>query len=234
MSPRVVLLVSLTIGCAPRGASTVAPAPAATPVASTIVPEPRIDAAAQLAELEQRLLAAERVQLTFDVTAHGVVEAQLRGILIVERGKVARIDVSGTFAGVSGDASMSADARVVKGTSGTKRFEVARPPELDAALLIGLVRMGVLHNVALLWGGRPPDHGEGGVAEWVTTNDHARAELDGGDDGIGFGITVEGQPVGDAKLVLDASGWPARREQTVRLPAGEMVVTERYEAVEVK
>lgn len=225
------------MACGPRGtAPPTAPTPVGDAGAAVIAPDPvpRVEPAQQLADLETRLLAAERVQLTFDVSASGVVEAELRGILIVERGRVARIDASGRFGGASGEVSMSGDARVVKGTSGAKRFEVARPPELDAALLIGLVRMGVLHNVALLWSARPPDHADGGVTEWVTTKDHARVDVEGGEAAIGFGIVVEGQDVGEAKLVLDASGWPARREQTVRLPAGEMLVIERYEAVEVR
>jgi hypothetical protein len=232
---RLRLLVLLAIACAPRGSSSVAPSPSPAPGPSTVAPEPapRADPSQRLTELERRLLAADRVQLTFDVTARGAVEAELRGLLIVERGRIARIDASGRFAGEEGEVSMSGDARVVKGASGAKRFEIARPSELDAALLIGLVRMGVLHNVALLWTGRPPDHGDGGVTEWVTTGDHRHAVLDGGDDAIGFAITVAGQAVGDAKLLLDDSGWPALREQTVRLPAGEMHVTERYEAVEV-
>jgi len=192
-----------------------------------------VDPGEQLGALEQRLLAADRVQLTFDVTARGVLEADVRGLLIVERGKIARIDASGSFGSESGEVSMTGDAREVRGASGAKRFELARPAELDASLLVGLVRMGVLHNVALLWSGRPPDHADGGVTEWVTTGAYERAVLEGGDDAIGFAITVAGQPVGSAKLLLDAAGWPALREQTVRLPAGEMQVTERYEAVEV-
>lgn len=227
-------MIAFGVSCGPRGgAPTTAPAPVVANGAGAITTAaaPRVDPAQELADLETRLLAADRVQLTFDVSARGLVEADVRGILIVERGRVARIDASGKLGGEAGEVSMSADARVVKGTSGSKRFEVARPPELDAALLLGLVRMGVLHNVALLWSARPPDHGDGGVAQWVTTHEHARAEVDGA---IGFGITVDGQDVGDAKLVLDASGWPVRREQTVRFPAGEMVVTERYEAVEVR
>lgn len=236
MIVRAGIFVLLAVACGPRNGPIVAPPPSTASSSSTVVPEPapRVDPGEQLAELERRLLAADRVQLTFEVTATGVLQAELRGILIVERGKVARIDASGTFAGASGEVSMSGDARTLKGTSGTKRFELARPTELDAALLLGLVRMGVLHNVALLWSGRPPDHAEGGVAQWVTTDAPTRAEMDGGDDAIGFAIAVAGQAVGDAKLLLDRDGWPVRREQTVRLPTGEMQVTERYEAVEVK
>ncbi|MBC8068650.1 MAG: hypothetical protein IAG13_09985 [Deltaproteobacteria bacterium] len=184
-------------------------------------------------ELEARLRAASRMQLTFDITARGVVEADVRGLLVVERGKLVRIDASGRFAGAPGEVVLEADARSVRGTSGTKRFEIQRPAELDAALLLGLTRMGALHNLSLLWSGRPPEHGDGGIETWVTTTDHRVAAREDGGDAIAFGITVDGTPIGEATLVLDGAGWPSLREQTMRFPGGEMTVTERYEAIEI-
>lgn len=227
-------LVLVVLACGPERTTTPPPSGGdAMSGAAAVAPEPpAADPVEELARLEQRLLAAQRVQLTFEVTARGAMQAELRGLLVVEKGRVVKLDASGSFAGEAGEVSLSADARMVRGTSGAKRFELERPAELDAAVLIGLVRMGVLHNLALAWSARPPDHGEGGVAEWVVMKNHGRAALEGA-DALHFDIDVAGQPVGEATLLLDADGWPARREQTVRFASGEMQVTERYEAVEI-
>jgi hypothetical protein len=227
------LAVLVVLGCTPPVAAAPTEPTAPEPSVAVSAPAPAsADPGAQISELEQRLLAAQRVQLTFEVSAHGVVEAELRGLLIVEPGKLARIDASGRFAGAKGEVSLAADARMVRGRSGERRFEIERPAELDTALLLGLVRMGVLHNLALLWAARPPDHGDGGMQQWVITTDHHAAEI-GGLAAVGFGVTVDGQPIGEAILQLDDAGWPVQREQTVRFPNGEMKVTERYEAVEI-
>lgn len=96
--------------------------------------------------------------------------------------------------------------------------------------------MGVLHNLAMLVGGAPPDHAAGGVEDWVQTVDHRRPVPSGpppGPDGeaVTFGLVVGGEPSGTATLWLDDRGVPVRREQTVEFPEGVMRVVERYEVL---
>ena len=63
--------------------------------------------------------------------------------------------------------SISTDTTVVTG---------ATPPALNEAIVIGLTRMGHLHNIAVLTGGLPPDHSDGGAADWVRVANFARSD----------------------------------------------------------
>jgi hypothetical protein len=149
-------------------------------------------------------------------------------------------------------ARLECDGKLMRGTSGTARLELPCPAGLGPALLLGLVRMGVLHNVARAWSAKPPDRAdaEPGAAPsaamdaWVTTAGHRRPPTEPDRAGapfesIAFDVVVDGTPVGDAALHIDADGNPTAREQTVRFPGAdpdhvvEMTVVERYEAVEI-
>jgi hypothetical protein len=121
-------------------------------------------------------------------------------------------------------------------TGGTEQrsFEGDTPDHLRTALVLGLTRMGILHNLARLNGGRPPDHGDGNVREWVVPRDVTWLGVNEGNDsprGVRFAIEVAGARTAEASLWLDREGWPQRRTQTVRFPGGEMQVTEEYEII---
>lgn len=194
--------------------------------------------------LEQRLLAAGRVHVVFEVESHGGIESDLRGIIAISEDGRVLLEVQGTFAGKAGVARIECDGTTLRGTSGTAKLEMPCPPAMQPALMLGLVRMGVLHNVARVWTAKPPDRAElppgetDGAAPmnaWVTTRAHRRrpseaAPVSG--DVIAFDIDVDGQPVGDATLELGADGLPQMRTQTVRFVGGEMKVVERYETFE--
>ena len=112
---------------------------------------------------------------------------------------------------------------------GTKATEPAAP-ELREAFIYGNVRMGLLHNAALLLGGEAPDHGTGGAHAWVKA-ERARS-LDPATR-IAFDIVVNTRPSGEAILLLDVQGRQVERTQEVRLDVGTMKVVERYSVVEV-
>ena len=114
----------------------------------------------------------------------------------------------------------------------TRRTLAIRPSGLSRALLIGFTRMGILHNLALLTEEAPPDHADGGVAEWVTVDEFEAVRLP--QPGIAFAISVAGEPAGTASLDLDADGLPLARRQTVQFPTGEMHVTETYSSVSIE
>lgn len=237
------LLLAL-VACRPAAPvdPTATPAPAPTEVPADAAPEPPD---AVLAALESRLLGAERVHLVFEVESRGPIVSDLRGILVVGPGGRALLEAQGTFAGAAGVARLECDGERMRGTSGAARLDLPCPAGLGPALLIGLVRMGVLHNVARAWSAKPPDRAdvEPGAAPsaamdaWVSTVDHHRPTATGGEathfETIAFDVVVDGAPVGDAALHLDADGNPTSREQTVRFPEGDMTVVERYEAVEI-
>jgi hypothetical protein len=110
----------------------------------------------------------------------------------------------------------------------TEPATAPRPEHLREALVIGLTRMGILHNIARLTGDAAPDHADGGVAEWVVAERLRAADERQADAGIEFDITVSGQPAGAAVLTTGSDGLPAIRRQTVHFPEGDMHIVERY------
>lgn len=183
------------------------------------------DPAAVFRALERRLLEAHRVRCEFHVTAEGGVEADLRGAMEVGPEGVVRLTAAGHFGGQPADVVLTAAGGEMAFGSAAAPGTVVTPPHLREALVLGWTRMGVLHNLARLTAGRPPDRGEGGVGEWAIVGEFA-----GGGEAaaLSFEIAVNGAPAGSAGLELDVEGVPVIRWQTVRFPAGEMRVVERY------
>lgn len=226
--------------CRPHGTSADAPTTTDAVAEPPPVVAAPVDPAARLRSLESQLLDAAAVHIEFEITASvdgagSDGDTTLRGVLSLGRDGRMTLAAGGTFAGEVGDVNLTCDGTTMRGVAGKGRFELPRAPELGPAVLIGLTRMGVLHNIARLWSARPPDHAEGGVAQWVTTAAHTRAtpEHDDGGDALGFDIAVDGHRVGTAVLELAADGTPRVRKQVVDFPGGAMHVVERYEAVAI-
>jgi len=181
--------------------------------------------------LEQHLLDARNVRLDFHVTAEGVVEADLRGSLEIDRAHRAHVTASGRFTGQPVSLRFDADGEQYELDNGTGLAMAMRPAYLEEAIIIGLTRMGILHNLARLVGGVPPDHSEGGAGEWVTVDSFTAGGADAAS--ISFDITVAGQPAGSASLEVDSQGNPVVRRQTVQFESGEMRVVERYSTLTI-
>jgi hypothetical protein len=191
------------------------------------------DAMAAFAALEARLLEAGSVDIEFDIRATGALEAALAGEAAVSRTGLTRVFADGSFAGAATDIDLVASEGRMAGGNGPKTFDVATPPSLSEGLLIGLTRMGLLHNLAVLSAGSPPDKTGGGVREWVTVEDlvlEDSAPIGGVEtQAFGFTVVVGGQPSAVARLWIDArTGLPVRRTQVVSFPEGEMRVLEQY------
>lgn len=201
------LLLPLMLAATACGAPTPSPTPADDP----------------LAAIEARLLAAPHA-VDVVITADGAVSAELRGATAWDDVAV-RLDYEGTFAGEARAPWLLHDAEGTRGGSAPDAAAFERPPlpATREAVVIGLTRMGALHNLARLSSGEPPDHAEGGVREWVRAEDL----VDGGRR-LDYRLVVDGQPSGEVSLFLNANGLPARREQTVHFEDGDMRVTERY------
>jgi len=179
--------------------------------------------------LEQRLLNADSICVRFHIESSGAVASKLHGSArFVQSGNGATMQAAGTFAGKDVDLKLeSANGRLLLGPDG--QYDKATPPALYEALVIGLTRMGLLHNLAMLSAGMPPDHGDGGVREWVQAD---RISGEGPDDAIEFTVVVSGKDSGVVNLHIDPRGLPLLREQTVHFAEGAMHVVERYEAFE--
>jgi hypothetical protein len=185
-----------------------------------------------LRAIERRLIEAPAVRFGSSVVADGVVEADLRCDVDLLGPHVAWAS-EGTFVDREVDLFLRSEGDLLVGGNGDYRFERPVPPHLRPAIVVGLTRMGVLHNLARLAGAEPPDHAEGGIDEWLGLADvrwgEAR-ERDGRTERpIEFGLLVDGEPSARVRLWVDlARGLPVEREQTVEFPQGAMRVVEVY------
>jgi hypothetical protein len=227
-----VLAVAFSIACATSG-DTLEGEPA-TPVEATADAKQKDAWAARtMTELEQRLQSATRVELAFVIESEGAVASQLEGKLAWERDGALSLIATGSFAGAPQQLELRGDAQTLTTmVGGQSHWTGARPPAVIEALVIGLTRQGLLHNLAMLSGGLPPDHADGGMAEWVEYVEPQLGEPEvfgaGEARPLEFQITVEDQLVGHATLWLDERGLPLERRQVVNFPEGQMRVTERY------
>ncbi len=194
----------------------------------TRAPEPFLtgDAAADFSAVEEQLLDATQTSMDYHITSEGAFVADIRGSMRVRPDGVAEIKGQGTFGGRPVDLTLTSDGTTMAFGNGPDVTEASTPAQLHEAIIIGLTRMGLLHNLARLTASAPPDHGDGGVQEWVVTGPFMPDS-----SGVSFDITVSGQPAGSASLLVDDRGYPVRRTQTVAFPTGEMHVTETYAAV---
>lgn len=191
------------------------------------------DRAAELAALEDRLLAAEAVRVEFTVTAEGILSSALTGRLEI-RGENLSLEADGEFGGSPVDLVLAVSGTEIAGgnlalaDARLREFSVANPGAAKEAVILGMTRMGILHNLALLTGSRPPDRSAGGIRNWVTAD---RVRGDGND--LAFDILVDGEAAAEAVLAMDGRRLPARRKQINQFPAGEMRVVETYRVFEV-
>jgi len=197
------------------------------------------DAEAAFRELEERLLEAPSVRLTYDITAEGALEAHLRGKLTLKEGDRLELDGSGPFGGSPLEVTLVSDGEDLRGGTKPRPFDITTPPALRESVVIGLTRMGLLHNLARLTAGSPPDRANGGVEEWVVVKNVRRGEpeeIDGmATVPLSFNVVVSGVPSATATLWLSQdTGLPVRRTQTVRFGSDEMRVVERYGTFEAE
>ena len=184
------------------------------------------DPVAEFAALEERLIHAETVRFNFHAISTGAFEADLRGALEIGPGDRFHLTASGHFGQRPMDLLITAEGDEFAFGHRADPVTAARPPHLREAVLIGLTRMGILHNLAILTVPRAPDRAEGGVRDWVTVGSLTLGLSE--PDVLAFDITVAGRQAGSALLELDTRGRPVSRRQVVQFPGGEMQVVERY------
>jgi hypothetical protein len=224
----------LALGCN-KPERTEPPAPIATPGPK----ESPASLEHALEDIEAALIDRD-IQLRFAVEATGAVQARLVGE-VRTKGDWLAIAARGSFAGQNVELALEGDGERLFGTSGAARLDIAQPAELEDAVVVGLTRMGILHNLAVLVSARPPDHADGGVREWAQVKDvvaEARVTPEALSEEakalapavMSFGIVVAGRDTGEATLWWDPqTSLPVERHQIVRFPAGEMHVRETYQ-----
>lgn len=192
------------------------------------------DATDALAAVEARMLDAPTARVDYRITAEGAFSADLTGTLGLGERDRALLIGNGSFGGMPQQLLLVAEDGTMRGTrADSLAFETSQPVALREALLLGLTRMGLLHNLARLTAGQPPDHAEQGVEGWIEAHSATwgpRGEIDErAAQALHFKLRVAGTEAADITLWLDAeTGWPAGRDQTVAFPNGTMTVTERY------
>lgn len=205
-------------------------------------------ARAYLTRLERRLMAATSVHVHARLRSTPPFRADVHAGLDLGRGNEARLSFGGEVGGELLNASLVSDGtqmrrRLARRDVPDRVAEGVTPRALRQSLVLGLTRMGLLHNVVRLAGFELPDHAEGGAAEWVRLRGFT-ARLpervrSGGDvyaeivvEPVELEVVVSGEPVAEAILwFLDE--LPYRRVQRVRFPQGRMDVHEEYTDFEV-
>ena len=197
------------------------------------IPDPPEGAPELVASLEELLLREIGVVLPFEVEAEGALEVTLEGSLWLAPGGRARLDARGTFGGEAVSALLVSDGGRMLWVNNGDRHEGPTPSHLREGLVLGLSRMGILHNLARLVAGSPPDATDGSADGWVRIAGPAHGGSDPSEPtgvAVHFGIVVAGVPSGEATLWMDPqTRVPLLRRQEVPFPGGSMQVTERYE-----
>lgn len=185
-------------------------------------------------QLERRLVAAKRVVIESDIEASGAIQVRLSGRTELDERNRARVEYRGEFAGQPATLTLESDGRALRIGSGATTQALPVEAESNRAILIGLARMGVLHNLARALSLQGPDHAQGGVAQWVAlesfrpTTYAVGGELEGLMS-FGFDLVVDGKPSGSARIWMDpATGIPKQRTVVVRFAQGDMTVVETY------
>jgi hypothetical protein len=180
-----------------------------------------------LTELETRLLQARSVELHATMSTEGALDAVVNADLFLGEGERARLAVRGRFQDKPVDVLFVSD-----GTRAQVRGApvIPAPAAAREALVRGLVAMGLMHNAAVLIAGDGPDHGSGGVRQFVRAE---RARM--ADEGlaIALDVVVRDRVMGQAVLSLDGEGNPRDRSQVVHFETGDMHVREIYSRVKL-
>jgi hypothetical protein len=190
------------------------------------------DPAQLLQQFEARLIAARHVLIEARIEARGAVTARLSGRTELFDRNRAQILYTGTFAGQPGRISLQSDGRLLDLQSGDARRMVRVGRESNRALIVGLMRMGLLHNLARAQSLEGPDHADGGVEQWVRVDNFRPTTyiLGGALEGtmsFGFDLVV-GEPAPARLWLAPETNLPRRRELTVHFPQGDMNVVEEY------
>lgn len=232
------LLACLTCALLLWGCSSAEPSRSGTGMGRLLEAVRGGDGPGAFALLESVLLAARTVRIEASLTSRGEVVSSLEGEIALQGTNMASGRFSGRLAEQPVELHLRSDGRRLIGGSRKETFDEKAPEALNEALIIGLTRMGLLHNLVLCARGKIPEHANGGGGQWVTTSvPEAGAVVRLGDVSalpVSFEISVDGRRSARATLWLDvATGFPVERSQIVHFPSGDMEVMERYSSFAV-
>ena len=189
--------------------------------------------------LEQRLLDARSISIESLITSKGAVKARLEGHLKMKEGNVVDLQHSGSFLGLAVDLRIDSDGARMQGGSRSGTFDTDTPAALNEAIVIGITRMGLLHNLARLAVGGAPEHTDGTIREWVQATELDAGEVEKHETvsvrPLTFAVVVDGRRTAEGTLYVNIeTGLPLRREQKVLFGEVAMNVTEIYRTFAVE
>ncbi len=179
-------------------------------------------------DIESRLLQAQRVAFDFEIQAIGVVNAKLEGRFELD-GDLITLSYHGSYGQHKRAGRFTADATTMISMVNEKSKSSQRPTHLKEGLLIGLTRMGLLHNLAGLQGGSFPEHCSGGAQKTL----ELRNLNAGSDRAVVFDLIVRGRHSASGSLWIDGP-VPTMRKQSVYFDQGSMEVNEQYRNFELR
>ena len=196
---------------------------------------------ASFARMEQRLLDAHEFELHYVITAEGAFSASLEGGIKLNANNVAEIWGTGNFGGDFMDYNFTSNGNIIFASIDDGSYDADVPAELNRAIVLGMTRMGLLHNVVRILSGELPDHASGGISDWVTVSGFStgpQQKLDGRSANaipVHFSLSVDGTPSGTATIWEEATlRIPIGRDQVVQFETGEMRVKERYSQIIIR
>jgi len=218
-------LVAL-FGAVSLGAAACAPSSLANPARVSAAGPGLLPPHAAFDDLEHRLLSARSVRVKARLHAEGLVTASISATLLLA-GRRLRLDLDGDLEGQPVRGRLTSDGARLAGTGGKKPLATDTPPALAEGMLLGLTRMGLLHNATQVLDGDPPAATDGTARSWLSIGGFTA----GPSDAIAFGLAVKGGVASDVTMALDpATRLPRERHMTVHFKGGDMRVTETYEA----
>jgi hypothetical protein len=221
------LVLVLLAACAPPPPA--APSPPPPPAPSN-----------PLEALEQRLTSARTFRLHARLASGGRIESHFDGALVAGPERRIRLTMQGALGGKDVDVMFQCDgARMGGGARGQPFDDMPAAPALREGIAVAFVRMGLLHNIARLSSGLPPDYLDGKAREHlqvVGLTQRPGQDVRGAQTlELSWSLTVDGKEhAGDETLWLDQrTGLPVRRRVVVHFPEGDMEDGEEYDAVSV-
>jgi hypothetical protein len=165
----------------------------------------------RFAALERRLDAAPEWSMAFDASTTGAVESRFNGNINVLTGNIASIDADG----------------LLRGNETHVRWRATgSPAQVGHAITIGVLRLGVTHDIVVLAGGaKTIENAEGGIEQALRLTGLA---WDAKEKKFTYHLLVNGQETGTGELWVGRGDMSLRRKLTAHFPNGDMHVDERY------
>jgi hypothetical protein len=221
---RPLLVVVALASCSPS------PPASATPLPP--LPSSPLDA------LEQRLTSARAFRLHARLASGGRIESHFDGSLVAGPELRMRLTMQGALGNKDVDATFLCDGKRMGGGARGQPFAMDAAPGVREGIAVALVRLGLLHDVARLSSGRPPDFLDGKAREHLKViglTQRAGPDLRGVPTlELSYAVSVDGNRAADETLLLDQrTGLPLKRRVIVHFPEGDMEVGEEYEEMSV-